>query len=412
MHIKRIMELYMKGKLRAFEGGIIGKLSIKNRLVRSATFECMADDNGEVNDDLVNLYKSLCLGGIGLIITGHCPVSPIGFSHPKQIRIYDDRYIKCVNKIALAVHNCNNDCKIFMQLTHAGRQQARPELGFPAVAPSAIFDPLFQRTPRELTQNEISEIIQLFAKAIKRCKEAEFDGVQLHAAHGWLLSSFLSPHTNQRSDKYGGSTFNRVRIMREIYENAVKYVGGDYPILAKINSQDFVEDGINLEEAINISNELKDIGFAAIEVSGGMWESLLRTEQELGWKPVPIPEARIGINNRESEAYFWPNARQIAKAVDIPIILVGGIRSLSTIESILEEGNIEFCAMARPLIREPDLPIKWLNSEHADSALCISCNRCLPRENAPLECRAEQKSLSPSDLLAKLFPYFRERGGK
>jgi 2,4-dienoyl-CoA reductase-like NADH-dependent reductase (Old Yellow Enzyme family) len=402
----------MRANSIAFQPGKIGSVNVKNRLVRSATFECMASENGEVTQMQGDLYRKLAIGGIGLIITSHSAVHPRGYSHPKQIRIFDDKYIPGVRQIAHAVHECNNDCKIFMQLTHAGRQQARPELGFPAVAPSPVFDELFQRIPKELTQGEIHEIVQYFADGVSRAREAEFDGVQLHAAHGWLLSSFLSPHTNKRKDMYGGSTRNRIRIMEEIYESAIEKVGDDFPILVKMNSQDFLPDGVNPEEAKEIAKHLSRIGFAAIEISGGMWESMTRSEEELGWKPVPIPEARIGIKGKKQEAYFWSNAREIGKQLDITLILVGGIRSIDKIEEILEEGTIDFCAMARPLIREPDLPNRWLRGQGKDAASCISCNRCLPRGNAHVECRADQKSISSADLLPELFPYFRERSSK
>lgn len=390
-----------------FRPGKIGKMKIKNRLVRSATFEKMGTDKGEVTGMLVDLYRTLAMGGVGLIITGHTAVHPEGHLDPKMLRITEDSFIPGLNKISNAVHDVKKDCKIVLQLNHAGRQQVRPELGIPAVAPSAVFDVLFQRIPRELTIEEIDEIIDCFAEAIRRAKDAEFDGAQLHAAHGWLLSSFLSPYTNRRDDKYGGTTEKRVRVLQEIYERARKKVGEEFPILIKLNTADYMPGGVDLEEAKRIARYLSRIGFSAIEISSGMWEAMTRTEKELGWKPVPNPEARVGITTREQEAYFWANAKAIKKEVDLPIILVGGIRSIDKVEEILNEGSVDFCAMSRPFIREPDLPICWLMGTGSGKAKCISCNRCLPKPGRPLECRVNEQQNGSIPLL-NMFPYFRK----
>jgi 2,4-dienoyl-CoA reductase-like NADH-dependent reductase (Old Yellow Enzyme family) len=238
-----------------------------------------------------------------------------------------------------------------------------------------------------LTIEEIDEIIESFSEAIRRTREAEFDGVQLHAAHGWLLSSFLSPHTNHRTDRYGGSTEKRTRIMKEIHDRALRKAGGDFPIMVKMNTDDCFPGGIDQDEAVRIAEELARAGYSAIEASGGTWEALTRSEEELGWKPVLIPEARIGIKTRGQEAYFWETARKMKKKIDIPIILVGGIKSIDKIEEILEEGSVDFCAMARPLIRQPDLPNRWLKGTGSDTAECKSCNSCLPV--GPVKCKAE-----------------------
>jgi 2,4-dienoyl-CoA reductase-like NADH-dependent reductase (Old Yellow Enzyme family) len=237
---------------------------------------------------------------------------------------------------------------------------------------------------------EIEEMIECFADGIGRAREAGFDGVQLHAAHGWLLGSFLSPHTNRRGDEYGGSTEKRIRIIREIMKKGRKKVGDDFPILIKMNSDDCFPGGIDLEEVLRIAREFSTLGFSAVEVSGGIRESLARPEEELGWKPVPIPEARVGIAREDQEAYFWSNAKAIKKIINLPLILVGGIRSIDKIEEILEEGSVDFCAMARPFIREPNLPEKFIKGE-AKKATCISCNACLPFHGGPVQCLAEEK---------------------
>ncbi|MBW2091094.1 MAG: NADH:flavin oxidoreductase [Deltaproteobacteria bacterium] len=370
----------------AFKPGHIGRVEIKNRLVRSATYEAAATEKGEITDVQVDLYRALAQGGVGLIITGHAAVHPQGTVGHNMTRVSDDSFIPGLRKLAGAVHDLGADCKIFLQLSHPGRQQ--PNEGIEPVAPSPVFDNLFQRTPRPLTLEEIDEDIECFAQGIWRAQEAGFDGVQIHAAHGWLLSSFLSPHTNRREDRYGGSTENRTRILKEIYERGRKLVDPDFPILIKMNTQDFMPGGVDIEEAAKIGEALAGIGFSALEASGGMWEAITRSEEELGWKPVLIPESRVGIKTRDQEAYFCPGAQAIKQRVDVPVILVGGIKSISKIEEILTEGHADFCAMARPLIRQPDLPNLWFTGQGPDTAECISCNSCLPTGEGPTRCRA------------------------
>jgi len=373
----------------AFSPGQFGSLEIKNRLVRSATFESRAD-NGKVTDELVRFYRNLAKGGAGLIITGHCAVHPEGYMTPKMTKLSDDSFTSELRKISQSVHGAGTGCRIFLQLNHPGRQTL-PGTDRTPIAPSAIYDTLYKRTPREMTSEEIKEMIDCFANGIGRAKEAGFDGVQIHAAHGWLLGSFLSPHTNRREDEYGGSTENRVRIIREMLEKGRKKAGVGFPILVKMNSDDCFPGGINLEEASKIAETFSYLGFSGVEVSGGIRESLARPEQELGWKPVPIPEARVGIAREDQEAYFWPGAKAIKRAVNLPVILVGGIRSLNRIEEILEEGSVDFCAMARPFIREPNLPQKFLSGTTRKSA-CISCNACLPFDGGPVRCRVDEAS--------------------
>lgn len=290
--------------MKAAQPGKIGQIIIKNRLVRSATFEYMGTENGEVSDGLVDLYRNLAMGGVGLIVTGFASVHPQGYAHPQQMRIHNNDYIKGIRRISDAVHQLNKGCKIFLQLNHTGRQQVSPELASWAVAPSAVYDELFLRTPRELDPEEIENIIDCFAEAIRRARDAGFDGVQLHAAHGWLLSSFLSPHTNRRSDAYGGNMEKRTRIMRDIYERARSKVSEHFPIIVKLSTEDFLPGGMDLAEGKRVAAILGETGFDALEVSAGMWEAMTRDERELGWKPFPIPEARVGINSREEEAYF------------------------------------------------------------------------------------------------------------
>jgi 2,4-dienoyl-CoA reductase-like NADH-dependent reductase (Old Yellow Enzyme family) len=398
----------------------IGPLQIKNRLVRSATGERAATERGEVSDFLVDVYRTLAKGGVGLIITGVVNAYSKSVNNP-FIRADDDYFIPGLAKIPRAVREADSDCKVILQLVHWGRQVAEQEKAAklmpflpPAflaymrkhpeimattgqtqhvvlepTAPSAIYDALFDRTPRALKLEEIDGIIEAFTSAICRAKEAGFDGVQLHAAHGYLLSTFLSPRTNQRQDDYGGSTENRTRIVRDIYERARKKVGDTFPILIKMNTTDFLPGGMDTDEAVKIGKLLSEVGIAAIETSGGMWESVTRPKDELGWLPVLIPEARTGINEREQEAYFLPGAAALKEKTKATVILVGGLRSFTRIEEILTSGAADFVALCRPLIRQPDLPVLWRSGKGPDKAECISCNACFPAGVDRFGCRAK-----------------------
>ena len=398
----------------------IGQLEIKNRLVRSATYERAATSKGEVSDFLVDLYRTLGKGGVGLIITGIAGVYPKGLASERIIRADNDDLIAGLRKIPQAVREVAPDCRVLLQLHHPGRQvihqediaklmpvlppalmayiRKHPEVIAPEgeaspvvepTAPSAVYDATFDRTPRALTPDEIEEIIEAFAEGVRRAQEAGFDGVQLHAAHGYLLSSFLSPRTNQRMDQYGGSTENRTRIVKDIYQRARKKVGDRFPMLVKINTTDFLPEGIDLNEAVRVGKLLSEVGFNAIETSGGMWEAWTRKREELGWLPVMVPESRTGIKTQDQEAYFLPGAKALKEKTNTTVILVGGLRSFSKIEEVLNSKAVDFISMSRPFIRQPDLPDLWRCGEGPDKAECISCNACLSIGNARLACRAK-----------------------
>jgi 2,4-dienoyl-CoA reductase-like NADH-dependent reductase (Old Yellow Enzyme family) len=255
-------------------------------------------------------------------------------------------------------------------------------------APSAVYDATFDRTPRALTVDEIKEIIEAFSEGVRRAQEAGFDGVQLHAAHGYLLSTFLSPLTNQRKDQYGGSTENRTRIIKDIYQSARSKVGDLFPILIKINTTDFLPGGLDLNEVGQVGKILSDIGLAAIETSGGMWEAVTRKKEELGWIPLMVPESRTGIKDPNEEGYFLQGGKTVKEKTNTTVIAVGGFRSFRKVEEVLNSRAVDFVSMSRPLIRQPNLPILWRSDDGPDNVECISCNACLSIR-APLACRAK-----------------------
>lgn len=408
-----------------FTPGKIGRIEIKNRLIRSATYENAADTDGRATDSLVAFYRRLGAGGAGLIITGVACVMAGHQAPHRAMRVDDDRFIAGLARIPAAVHGLNNAARIILQLHHPGRQilsqqdpskilpfmppallthlqRAATKAGAVAatpaeapshpepVAPSALRDTLFDRVPRALTIDEIQALVEAFAQGIRRARAAGFDGVQLHAAHGWLLSTFLSPHTNQRGDRYGGSTENRTRIVREICERGRQLVGDDFPILIKINTTDFFADGTDLAEAQRVTRILSDTGFDAIETSGGMWESVTLPKETLGWPPYLLPEARTGIQGGHQEAYFLAGAKAVKAHTGRPVILVGGLRSRRKVASILASGAADFISLSRPLIRQPDLPDLWQRGE-SEISTCISCNACLPVGDKVTHCAQEEK---------------------
>lgn len=336
-------------------------IKLKNRIVRSATYEKRADVDGFVTDALIEFYKELTNGGVGLIITGNALVHVSGRSVPQMICMHNDHYIDKLKHLTKAIHNL--DGKVIIQLVHGGRQ-CFPALlgGQQPIAPSEVYDPSTKITPREMTNEEIWEIIEAFGDTARRAMYAGFDGAQIHGAHGYLISEFLSPHTNKRDDYWGGDEERRFHFLEEVCKATKKEVADNYPILIKMNADDFIEGGLKPKESVRIAKRLEELGICAIEVSGGMYESGIKTAQP-------------NIIKEEQEAYFRDNSRLFKKELNIPVILVGGIRSKSVAEDVLQKGDADLISIARPLIREPDLPNKF--KEGKEKADCISCNGCM-----------------------------------
>ena len=244
------------------------------------------------------------------------------------------------------------NANIIMQIVHGG----------PKWGPSEVEHIAMKTTSKEMTLEDIKEVIQAFGDAAYRVKEAGFDGVQIHAAHGFLLSMFLNPYYNRRSDDYGGSIGNRARILFESYQSVRDAVGDDFPVLIKVNAEDFMDDGLTSKDSLFVCKALSEMGVDLIEVSGGSFSS---------WDGMgPI---RSNVNSKDKEAYFKDYAERIAEEVDVPVALVGGNRSMDCMNEILNNSKIEYFSIARPLIREPDLINRWQKGD-TKPALCVSCN--------------------------------------
>ncbi len=338
----------------------IGTIEIPNRFVRSATHDFMATDDGNITDKQVELFKDLAQGEVGLIITGHAYVKPRGKASPRQMGVYDDTLIAGLRRIPETIHQFPS--RVFLQIAHAGRQTKEKLCGGTPLAPSAVYEPVFDVHPIAMTLGDIKQTVTDFIQAARRANEADFDGVQLHVAHGYLLSSFISPYTNRREDKYGGTLSNRIRIVVEILRGIKKLLGEKFPVIAKLNSTDFLPEGLQIQESIEIAKILEDEGLDGIEVSGGMSEAGKGSVWEGPFAP-------------EEEGYFVANASRIKAEVSLPIFALGGLRSFSIMEKIIERGKADFISMSRPFIREPSL-VKRFRLGEIEKTACISCNKC------------------------------------
>jgi 2,4-dienoyl-CoA reductase-like NADH-dependent reductase (Old Yellow Enzyme family) len=345
---------------KVFETGEINGMKLSNRFVRSATWEAMAADNGACTPQLIELLTALAEGGVGLIISSHAYVSPEGQAGPGQLGVYRDELLPGLETMTKAVHEKGG--KIVMQLAHAGYFAFAKLTGQTPMAPSNVEG--FAKGPRrEMTLDDIQGVVKAFAAAAQRARRAGFDGVQIHSAHGYLLSQFLSPAFNRRQDRYGGGIHNRARVLIEVLCAIRGAVGSDYPVLVKLNCRDFIENGLTLEDSLQVGALLKENGIDAIELSGGVL---------VGGKLSP---SRMGIKTEDKEAYFRDDARALKKHVDVPLILVGGNRSFQVAEQLVTGGIADFISMSRPLIREPDLINRWKSGDLRRSA-CDSDNLC------------------------------------
>lgn len=344
-----------------FESTVINSMELKNRFVRSATWEGMAGVDGSCTPRLQALMKNLALGHVGLIISGYAFVSREGISAPFQLGVDSDDLIPGLTEMTDAVHEGNG--KIIMQLAHGGLF-ANPELsGMESIGPSPMMSEK-GIVGKEMTNDDIKKAVDAFRDGAVRAKKAGFDGVQIHAAHGYFLSQFLSPYFNRREDEYGGSIENRARILMEVVHSIRNATGYSFPVLVKINSSDFLEGGLYVDEMLQVANMLEKSGVDAIEISGGTILGVYLGKFDISF-------SRTG----KSEAYYYEAAKRYKKEIGIPLMLVGGIRSFKECRKLVEEGVTDYISLSRPLIREPGLIKRWESGDTRD-AECISDNAC------------------------------------
>jgi 2,4-dienoyl-CoA reductase-like NADH-dependent reductase (Old Yellow Enzyme family) len=347
-----------------FTSQTFGTLTLPNRIVRSATAERMADEDGYLIPKIFPLYRALAEGGTGLIITGHMYVHPDGKAHPEMTGIYSDELLEGLIQLAETVHRGGG--LIAAQINHGGMKNDPYSVPI-ALAPSAVEDePFSSRPARALMGDEIEMLVDAFAQAAYRAKQAGFDAVQIHAAHGYLISQFLSPAVNQRTDHWGGSFDKRLNFLRAVTAAVRDQVGLDFPVFIKLGMMDGVDGCLTLEDGARVVAELAGMGLDAVELSGGIG----------GKKLVNV---RKGIRNVEREAYFIDFARAAKQAADLPVMLVGGMRSRPVMEEVLASGAADFISMCRPLINDPAFPNK-LRAGELEKSGCISANNCWARE--------------------------------
>lgn len=383
---------------KVFEPFQLAGITFPNRIIRSATYEGMSETDGTPTELLEKKYTALARGGVGGIITGYIGVNEQGRSGSHMSLLSSNENIKAYKKITQKMHELGTP--IIAQINHCGGQSKEEDSKMPVIAPSKISD----YKAKEMTKAEILEVIEAFVHGIKNAKEAGFDGVQLHIAHGYLLSEFVSPRMNRRTDEWGGNTENRFRIVKTIFEKARKEVG-NYPIIAKINGYETLKNGMSIGESVKIAKLLEQVGCNGIEVSNGTIKAGLATMRgNVPWQMIVAQNDRLNkmprvvksiIGTVAERAFPQPQpkslynldaATAIKKTVNIPIIVVGGITNMNDIETIINQDKSDLVSMCRPFILEPDLVNKFKTGQQTQSK-CIQCNFCIIGvEKAPFRC--------------------------
>ena len=336
-----------------FEGLQIGTLQARNRLVRAATYEALATDDGRMTPELLAVYEELADGGVGTIIMSYAYVTRDEQPNPRMLGIYDDAFVPEYRALVDDLHE--RGARVVSQIVYGGSATKLDPPSKRILGPSAVANPKTGVVPVEATPDDLRALAGAFADAAARAQAAGFDGVELHAAHGYLLSQFLSPHLNRRADAYGGSLENRARFPVEVVDAIRTRVGAAFPLLVKLNSSDDVEGGLTEDDSIEAAKLLAAHGASAIEASGN-------------WRACRVGDCA-------GEPFFASCARRLAGEVGVPVILTGGNRRFDAMERLATEGGIAGFGLCRPLICEPDLPNRW-KADPAYAPRCVSCNGC------------------------------------
>lgn len=340
---------------KLFEAGKIGNLEIKNRLVVPPMLTEYATEDGRLTERYISYYEEKAKGGWGLIICEDNVIEPRGAGFKSIAGLWSDELMVEHEKLTRRVHEAG--AKIAVQVYHAGREASRSIMGQRPVAPSAIQDPTQSETPVALTIDEVKALVEKFAQAIRRCKQAGYDAIELHGAHGYLINQFVSPFSNKRTDAYGGNFMNRLRFPLEIIKRAKELVGEDYPIIYRMSVDEMVEGGLTVEDSKSIARILESKGVAAIHASAGVYKS------------GAIVSAPTSIRT----AVFSDYAKEIRKVVNIPVFAVNKIVQPHVAETLLIEGKADFIAMGRASIADPYLP-KKIKEDRLDALrYCIGC---------------------------------------
>ncbi|QTX31748.1 NADH:flavin oxidoreductase [Aminithiophilus ramosus] len=355
----------MEGKVsRLFQPLSTGGLSLRNRFMRSATWLAGADEaSGALTEGLIGRYGEIAAGGIGLVTTGFAYVRADGRGAPRQWGLHEDARTADVRRLADVVHD--GGARLMVQLVHAGAMGLPLDGAGPLLSPSGGVLREGTGPGRAMTDEDIAAVVADFAAASRRGREGGADAVQIHGAHGYLLTQFLSPLHNGRDDGWGQSFEGRSRLFFDVYR-AVRAELGDFPVWYKLSLSEGVDGGYGPEEGLRLALALFEAGVDGIEVSGGT-----------GYSPADRAVSRIGITKGASEAYFASEAKTLRAQAPAgrAVALVGGLRSLERMADLVEEGTCDLLSLCRPLIAEPDLINRWVEEDEAPSA-CVSCNAC------------------------------------
>jgi len=345
-----------------FEETKLGTITIKNRFVRSATWENMTTEDGHITNKLYKTYEDLAKGEVGLIITGYANVVKEEQPNPGMMGIYNDSFVEEYRKLTDVVHKYAST--IVLQVAYGGTKTTY-NLGERVIfAPSEVRERATNTLGKEMTKEDINYIVNAFAESARRAKESGFDGIEIHGAHTYLINQFLSPYYNKRTDEYGGSLENRMRFLKEIYLAMREKVGEDYPILVKLTATEFFEGGQTFEETKLICKAMEKIGIDGIELSGNVH----------GKAKKMVGEEFDG-HKIEAEGYFYQYGKEVSELINIPVITVGGFSNIEKIDKILQNTNIQYFAISRPLLAEPNLIKRWKDGD-TSKAKCIRCSKC------------------------------------
>lgn len=360
-----------KRKMKLLDPISINGLYLKNRIVMPAMCTEYANSDGTVTEKMINYYVERAKGGAALLITEMAYVNPLGKGFQHMFAIHDDILIDSLKRLTQSIHEV--DGKIFLQIAHVGRRAPVNLIGCNPVGPSPIAS-IGSLVPRELSLEEIESLENDFSNSARRAKEAGFDGIEIHMAHGYLISQFMSNYSNKRNDEYGGSFENRCRFALNIVRKVRQMIGREYPVFCKINGDDYLSNGkgVSLKESVKLAQMLENIGVDAITVSGGIMET-----GEMITPPMSIkPGCHVHL------------ACEIKRHVNIPVIAIGRINSVSIAEETVQQGNSDLVAMGRALIADPFLPLKIKENRLAEIRPCISCGQgCTDRLLKDLEIR-------------------------
>lgn len=352
-----------------FDRTQIGKMVLKNRFWRSATWMNLADERGHLTGRLERVYLNLARGGVGTIITGYAFVLQSEQPNAGMLGIYNDTFIPEYRAMNDKIHA--EGANIIMQIVYGGSCTAFNPDDRLIWGPSPVAHPLYGIVPKEMTKEDIQTVVTAHAKAARRVKEAGFDGVQIHGAHTYLLSQFLSPYYNRRQDEFGGTIENRARIIYKTLAAVRGEVGPDYPVFIKMHcSDDWEENGLTVDESLFVAQNLEKKGISGIEFSGGNLD--IKNYPNTG----PI---RNGVVKSENQSYFVGKTTRIAEHLSIPVISVGGHRDLMKMEEVLNNSPIDYFAMSRTLLSEPNLIGSWKRGD-LKKPRCVGCNKCRTRD--------------------------------